>query len=117
MTGPLPAGTAFHLAVLADHGPTADATVCAVLTYDGRGRRHLQQIDPTPCAEELHRLMGGTSPAQLQLPLGDELPPPTSAGRSWQTWVLPSIPPTLRTLPPQELAAALADQLLTRVAS
>ena len=119
MSGALPPDTALYLAVLCDRA-TATAggdTVCAVLAYDGRGRRHLRPVDATPSLEELHRLLGGDGPVQLPLPLLGALPAPTSVGRCWQTWVLPSIPPPLRTLPPEQLADALADRLLTGVAS
>lgn len=111
MTGAMTAGTVIHLAVLAERGTARDETVCAVLVYDDRGHRQLHPVGSSACVEQLCRLVAEASPVQLPLPLLDELPPPTSAGRTWQTWVLPSIPPSLRTLPPERLAAALAGQL------
>ena len=102
---------AMHLAVLADVTASGADQVSGVLAYDGRGRRHLQPIDTTPSAEELILLLGGRPPAQLQLPINIELPAPSSSGRCWRTWVLPSVPPSLRTLTPEQLAAALAELL------
>jgi hypothetical protein len=109
---------ALHLAVLGD---TVDADspeqLCAVLAYDGCGRRHLHQLEPIPSIRALPRCLARSRPRQqqLQLPLESELPPASSSGRSWRTWVLPSVPTSLRALPPDRLAAAFADQLLAEV--
>jgi hypothetical protein len=109
--------TAIHLAVLgAVTGSGADQ-VCGVLAYDGHGRRHLHPVTPTPPGGSLSTWLSEGRPGQLQLPFGIALLPATSSGRTWRTWVLPTIPTSLRTLPPERLAAAFADQLLAEVAS
>jgi hypothetical protein len=109
--------SAIHLAVLGDVTASGDDRFCGVLAYDGHGRRHLHPVAPTTPGPHLAACLAERGPRQLQLPLGDALPPPTSSGRGWRTWVLPTIPTSLRSLPPERLAAAFADQLLTEVAS
>ena len=116
MTVTLPTGTAIHLAILSDPDPHGGDTISAVVAYDGRGRRHLHPIPTPPPTELLTHLVGRPAAEQLQLPLVDGEPAPTSAGRCWRTWVLASLPAALRTLPPEQLAAALAEQLHAEVA-
>lgn len=108
--------TAIHLALLADHEPGhgSDSRVCAVLAYDGQGRRHLHPVSPATPAEHVGPLADSSAPRQLALPLDDS---PSSAGRTWRTWVLPTIPTALRTLPPERLVAAFAAQLARQAAS
>jgi hypothetical protein len=115
-TAPL---STIHLAVLADHDPgaPADARVCAVLAYDGQGRRHLHPIVPATAAEHLEAITDGPAPYQLQLPVGPAGSCASSSGRTWRTWTLPTIPTSLRTLPPQLMVVAFADQLAGEVAS
>jgi hypothetical protein len=117
MTGTPPTATTIHLAVLSDPDTHGTDTISAVLAYDARGRRHLHPVQTPPPPELLARLVGRVDPGQLQLPLELGTPAPTSAGRCWRTWVLPSVPTSLRTLPPEQLAAALAEQLHVGVAS
>ena len=102
---------AVHLAVLADTTQTGSDRLCAVLTYDGAGRRHLHPITSGASARLLHDWLNMSGPRQLQLPFADELPAASSSGRTWRTWVLPSVPIGLRALPPERLAAAFADRL------
>jgi hypothetical protein len=117
MNGVLPAELAIHIAVLADVDRARTTTITAVLAYDERGRRHLHPIAADVSAEQLIRLLAGTGSGQLRLPIIDGLPAPTSSGMRWRTWVLPTVPTSMRTLPPERLAAAVAQQLLTGVAS
>jgi hypothetical protein len=109
--------TAIHLAVLGEVTASGADQVCGVLAYDDYGRRHLHHITPTAPAASLSAWLPEDRPGQLQLPLDTALLPATSSGRTWRTWVLPTIPTSLRTLPPERLAAAFADLLLTGVAS
>jgi hypothetical protein len=109
--------SAIHLAVLGDVTASGNDRFCGVLAYDGHGRRHLHPVAPRTAGPHLAACLAEGGPRQLQLPLGVSLPPPTSSGRTWRTWVLPTIPTSLRSLPPERLAAAFADQLLTEVAS
>jgi hypothetical protein len=102
-------GAAVHLAVLA--GGDGAGTVCGVLAYDGHGRRHLHPVAADADTRRLSSLLGPRPPEQLSLPLADKLPSPTSAGQRWRTWVLPSIPTALRSLAPEQLAGAIAQQL------
>jgi hypothetical protein len=108
---------AIHLAVLGDVTASGADRVCGVLAYDGHGRRHLHPITPMTPGTHFAECLGDRGPRQLQLQFGNALQPPTSSGRTWRTWVLPTVPTSLRTLPPERLAAAFADQLLTAVAS
>ena len=105
------ATVAVHVAVLADTNQTGDDRLCAVLTYDGAGRRHLHPITSGASARLLHDWLDMSGPRQLRLPFADELPAASSSGRTWRTWVLPSVPICLRALPPERLAVAFADQL------
>ena len=107
---------AIHLAVLGEVTASGADEVCGVLAYDGQGRRHLHPVTPrTPDASLSAWLIDG-GPRQLQLPFDTAPLPTTSSGRTWRTWVLPTVPTSLRTLPPEQLAAAFAYQL-TGVAS
>ena len=117
MTATLPTDTAIHLAILSDPDMHGGDTISTVLTYDGRGRRHLHPLPTPPPPELLARLVDGAKPEQLRLPLVGATPAATSAGRCWRTWVLASLPTSLRTLPPEQLAAALVEQLQVEVAS
>jgi hypothetical protein len=118
MSAPASEVTALFLAVLSDatdeDGPDQ---LCAVLAYDGCGRRHLHPLEPITSIRALARWLAnpGARQRQLQLPLEGELPTASSSGRTWRTWVLPSVPLSLRALPPDRLAAAFADQLLAEV--
>jgi hypothetical protein len=108
---------AVHLAVLGDVTASGADQVCAVLAYDDHGRRHLHHITPPAPGASLSAWLPEGRPGQLQLPLDTALLPATSSGRTWRTWVLPTIPTSLRTLPPERLPAAFAELLLTGVAS
>jgi hypothetical protein len=108
---------AIHLAVLAELTASGADQVSGVLAYDGRGRRHLHPVTPPAPGGSLSAWLTERGPRQLQLPLDAALLAATSSGRTWRTWVLPTVPTSLRTLPPERLAAAFADQLLTGVAS
>ena len=108
---------AMHFAVLGDVTASGTDQVCGVLAYDGHGHRHLHPVTPTTPDESLAAWLAEGEPRQLQLPLDTALLPGTSSGRTWRTWVLPSVPTSLRALPPEQLVAALADQLLAGVAS
>ena len=106
-----PETVAVHVAVLADTTEVDGDRLCAVLTYDGAGHRHLHPITSGASARLLHDWLDMSGPRQLRLPFADELPAASSAGRTWRTWVLPSVPICLRALPPERLAVAFADQL------
>jgi hypothetical protein len=106
---------AVHVAVLADTNQAGDDRLCAVLTYDGSGRAHLHQLTSGASAHLLHDWLEVRGERQLQLPFTDELPAASSSGQTWRTWVLPSVPICLRTLPPERLAAAFADRLCGEV--
>ena len=104
---------AWHLAVLGDLGDQ----LCAVMAYDGYGHPYLH---PVPAAISATRLSGWVAehgPGQLRLDLDAVGPAATSSGRTWRTWVLPSVPTALRSLPPDRLAAAFADLLAGEVAA
>jgi hypothetical protein len=109
--------TAIHLAVLGAVTASGADQVCGVLAYDGHGRRHLHHVTPTLPGASLSAWLSEGRSGQLQLPLDIALLPATSSGRTWRTWVLPTIPTSLRTLPPERLAAAFADELLAEVVS
>jgi hypothetical protein len=102
-----------HLAVLGDLDETGREQLCAVLAYDGLGHPHLHPLAPTTPAPVLPPDAQGASggPRQLRLPIEGLPPTAASSGRAWRTWVLPSIPAALRSLPPHRLAAAFAQQL------
>jgi hypothetical protein len=106
---------ALHLAVLADLAPCGVERLCGVLAYDGHGRRHLHPLTPATPPAGLGGLLERGGPRQLSLPFADPQLPASSGGRTWRTWVLPTIPTSLRRLPPEQLAAALADQLAGEV--
>ena len=98
---------AVHLAVLANDSDE----LSAVLAYDGRHRRYLCPVGQDVSPARLSGWIVDRRPCQLSL-FDHEGPAATSSGRTWRTWVLPSIPPSLRTLPPERLAVAFA-RLLT----
>ena len=108
---------AIHLAILGEVTASGADEVCGVLAYDGQGRRHLHPVTPRAPDASLSAWLIDGGPRQLQLPFDNAPLPNTSTGRTWRTWVLPTIPTSLRTLPPEQLAAAFAHQLLTGVAS
>jgi hypothetical protein len=117
MAAPVIQVTAIHLAVLGDVTESGTDQVCGVLAYDGHGRRHLHPVTPTTPGDSLAAWLTDGEPRQLQLPFDVGLLPTTSSGRTWRTWVLPTVPTSMRALPPDRLAAAVADQLLAGVAS
>jgi hypothetical protein len=99
-----------HLAILAELHPATHRPdrIHAVLAWTEHGIRHYHPLlldgDPgcLPAGE----------PRQLSLDLGALTgPSPSSAGLTWRTWSLASVPLDLRHLPPGTAARALADQL------
>lgn len=107
---------AVHLALLGDLDDAGSEQLCAVLAYDGAGRGQLRPLAPTTTsAVRRATRQYPDGPCQLRLPLDDVLAASTSSGRTWRTWVLPSIPTSLRTLPPDGLAGALVRQLAGEV--
>ena len=106
------APAAVHLAVLANDSDE----LSAVLAYDGRHRRYLCPVPAQTSTARLSGWVGDRGPCQLSL-FDHPGPAATSSGRTWRTWVLPSIPPSLRTLPPERLAAAFARLLTGEVAA
>lgn len=111
-----PTLVAVHLAVLADTAVGGAERLCGVLVYDGDGHRHLYELTAATPAGQLRQLLDPAGPCQLQLPLVADAPTPSSGGRTWRSWVLPTIPISLRALPPELLAAAFADQLAGQLA-
>lgn len=107
------ARAALHLAVLGD----SRDQLSAVMAYDGHHRRFLHPVAPRVSAARLSGWVADRSPCQLSLPLDGVGPAATSSGRTWRTWVLPSIPTALRTLPPDRLATAFAQLLAGEVAA
>jgi hypothetical protein len=101
---------AVRLAVLTEPDPhrAGGSRLLGVLSYRDDGDRHhrrLAQLQPTPADDE-------SGPVQLRLPLGVELAAAAgSCGRGWASWQLSSIPPGLRTTPPDLLAAVIAETL------
>ncbi len=96
------------LAVLASrtHQRAADR-FDAVLAWTDAGIRHYQ-----PIPSRADAAVTGTEDTRLDV---SELScatltgvPPTSAGLTWRTWALPTIPMSLRHLTPAQAAAALA---------
>ena len=102
---------AIHLVVLAETTSCGTVRICGVMVYDGHGRRHLHELASCPPLAQLHEILAPAGIRQLQLPLIADAPTPSAGGRTWRSWVLPTIPTTLRALPPERLAAAFADQL------
>ncbi|MBS3941684.1 MAG: hypothetical protein KG028_12065, partial [Actinobacteria bacterium] len=105
---------AVHLAVFGDLDEAGREQLCAVLAYDGVGHPHLHplaQTAPAPALPTDSQTGASGGPRQLRLPIEGLPPTASSSGRAWRTWVLPSIPATLRSLPPHRLAAAFAQQL------
>ncbi|MFA9444436.1 hypothetical protein [Egicoccus sp. AB-alg6-2] len=105
---------AVHLAVLGDLDEAGREQLCAVLAYDGVGHPHLHPLTPNTPAPALppdSQPGAPGRPRQLRLPLEGLPPTASSSGKAWRTWVLPSIPAALRSLPPHRLAAAFAQQL------
>lgn len=105
-----------HLAVLAEAAqPPHDRRVCGVLAYDDHGQRHHQPVTaevPGP----LDATQGPASVArQLCLDLGEHSRPrPSSAGLTWWTWTLPSVPTRLRDRTLADVVDVLADELEER---
>jgi hypothetical protein len=103
-------GPAVQLAVLTEPDPhrAGGTRLLGVLSYRDDGDRHHRQLahlQPTPTEAE-------SGPVQLRLPLGTELATAAgSCGRGWAAWPLSSIPPGLRTVPADRLAAAIAQTL------
>jgi hypothetical protein len=102
--------TTVHLAVLSELHPASHRPdrIHGVLAWTEDGARHYHPLlfDGHP-----HRLPVG-EPCQLSLDLGVLTgPTPSSAGLTWRTWSLASVPADLRHLPPDGAARALADQL------
>ena len=102
--------TTVHLAVLTELHPASHRPdrVHGVLAWSEDGARHYHPIllagDP--------RCLPVGEPRQLSLDLGVlSGPSASSAGLTWRTWSLASIPSDLRHLPPDGAARALANQL------
>lgn len=108
------------IAVLAELHPTSRRPdrVHGVIAWTDRGDRHYQPLVPTVnlAGRDLPRLTsdqpdphaGGGE--QLRFDLGGP-GAPTSSGRTWRTWALPSVPTDLRHAPLGEVTRALAEQL------
>jgi hypothetical protein len=102
--------TTVHLAVLAELHPASHRPdrIHGVLAWTEDGVRHYH---PLLLDGDAARLPVG-EPRQLSLDLGVLTGPfPSSAGLSWRSWSLASVPADLRHLPPEGAARALADQL------
>jgi hypothetical protein len=102
--------TTVHLAVLSELHPTTHRPdrIHGVLAWTEDGARHYHPLllDGHP-----HCLPVG-KPQQLSLDLGVLTgPSPSSAGLTWRTWSLASVPAELRHLPLDGAARALADRL------
>jgi hypothetical protein len=100
-----------RLAILADRHPATGQSdrLAGVLAFtDDRDERYYQPVDEAP----------GQPPrgaCQLTLDLGVLTDPqPSSAGLTWRTWTLTSIPADLRHLPIPAAVAALARRLAER---
>ena len=105
--------TTVHLAVLAEAAPPPyGRRVCGVLAYDDHGQRHYQPVT-AEVAGPLDVTQGPASVArQLCLDLGEHSRPrPSSAGLTWWTWTLPSVPTRLRDRALAEVVDALAGEL------
>ena len=100
-----------RLAIVATRDPSCPTWWFGLLAFDGHGHRQLREL-PAPLDVELAiaTLFDGP-PRQLALPLGAGSEPPSSAGLSWRSWELPTIPHRLRTVPPDRLLDALAAEL------
>lgn len=109
------------IALLADLDPVTwrPERIHAVLAWTDLGARYYQPLDATVSTSACSELIGrspcdplASTSAQLELDVDDRpYRGPTSAGRTWRTWSLPSIPPALRHLELAALVRALADQL------
>lgn len=106
------------LALLADLDPRTSRPdrIHAVLGWTDHGERHYRPLRVPIAAGSCRALMSASEPespaTQLRLDLGSaERVPPTSSGRTWRTWCLPTIPPALRHLQLAALVRELATQL------
>lgn len=111
--------TALYLAVLAEWHPASrrPERIHAVLGWTDAGGRIYQPLaTPRLAPAVLAPLTAELSPPhvaeQLHLDVDEcHLPVPCSSGSTWRTWVLPSVPATLRHLPPAGVVEALARRL------
>jgi hypothetical protein len=100
-------GPAVRLTVLTEPDPqrAGGSRLLGVLSYRDDGDRHHRRLAHLPPAPTEH----DCRPVQLRLPLGVELAATAgSCGRGWAAWPLSSIPPGLRTVPADRLAAVVA---------
>jgi hypothetical protein len=105
------------VALLADLDPATlqPERVHAVLGWTELGEHHYQPLAVPVVASDCPDLTG-TAPspranAQLQLDLGEDVLRPTSSGRTWRTWSLPSIPSSMRHLRLGAVVRELAARL------
>lgn len=107
--------TTVRIALLADiaRDRAERGTVHAVLLWTDGGARHHELLVAPVAAPTPPILPGRPEPAaQLRLDLGLAAGVAvSSSGRSWCTYLLDSVPPDLRHLPPADAARALATQL------
>jgi len=111
--------SAMRLVVAAEVDPhtTGPDRILAVVALGDDGAHHHACVHPPAdiTCPLLGRLLARATPAdagQLTLPLDPPgLPAPSASGRTWRSWLLPSIPTGLRHLPPDRLVVALAHQL------
>jgi hypothetical protein len=99
---------ALTLAVLADLHPHRDRPhFHGILAWTATGQRHYLPLPPAgspPAAPDAdHDQLAALTQAIAK--------PPTSCGLTWQTWVLPTIPPALHHLPPHTAVRTLAGLL------
>ena len=108
-----------ELALLAGLDPVTSRPdrIYAVLVWTDLGDRYyhpLTEVHPVLLPDDLFagcrsEAAPDRSAIQLRLAFGDGDVEPTSAGRTWRTWSLPTIPPALRHLDTPSLASALAE--------
>lgn len=115
-----PAAPTTAIALLADLHPTTRRPdrIHAVLAWTDVGDRHYQPL-PEPVSTTACRDLiaptpgpdGSRSAVQLELDIDGPPVGVSSAGTTWRTWSLPSIPPSLRHLDLGAATRALATQL------
>jgi hypothetical protein len=111
-----------ELALLAGLDPVTSQPdrIYAVLVWTDLGDRYFHPLAeglPASLPDDLLEACGrnaaaGRTAIQLRLAFDNGDLEPTSAGRTWRTWSLPSIPAALRHLETPALASALADHLV-----
>lgn len=107
------------IAVLAELHPTSHCPdrVHGVIAWTDRGDRHYEPLVPTLdiTGRDLPRLttdQGDRTQVAEQLRFDFGGPgTPTSSGRTWRTWALPSVPTDLRHVSLGEVTRAVAHQL------